>query len=105
MDPEFHIAVESVKHIVADLKLRYSADALVAKMEALPTEDLSALKPLLWGKQSTSRRPALQKAMTEYPFIAFALVQASADALLAAAQADADQALQRVRDLAAIKAS
>jgi hypothetical protein len=102
-DAAFHLAVADTKEQAQLLRNRYTADALIAKLSTLSTQDLKALAPLLRGQQQVTSKEALFSAIKEYPFIAFALVQADIDARITAAQAEVTEQLARVAQLAGIK--
>ena len=104
MDAAFHLAVTQTKELVQKLEASITAKELVSKLESLTTEDLSALQPLLTGQERIGHRPSLLKAITAYPYIAFALVQQNIDTVLGRALIDVSTALKRVETLESIQA-
>lgn len=86
MDPAFHLAVQAVEAKAEALAVSMSVVDVVAQLSQLATPDLGApLEPLLTGAQTKHQRPALLAAVEKYPFIAYALVLAHKDQLLASA--------------------
>lgn len=82
MDATFHIAVKEVEAAAKVCEAERSAEDILAALSLLSASALKALAPLLRGSQSVDRKEDLLKAVKEYPFIAFVLVQNTLEAAI-----------------------
>jgi hypothetical protein len=103
MDAGFHIAVHSVAKEAAALEAAGEASKLIAQLAALQTSDLAlVLGDLVTGSASRPGRAQLDKAIKDYPYVAYALVVKERARLIEAAQerlAEHQQYMQALEQL------
>lgn len=86
MDAEFHIAVQPVESAAEECAKVRTSDEISQLLSKLDINELKALVPLLRGSLDASRKSNLLKAVAEYPFISFVLVQQSLEMSIARAR-------------------
>lgn len=100
MDAGFHLAVQSVTERVAELEAAGNPGLLVGKLLALPKHAKECVEPLLTG---SSAFPAsvdrLDRAIQQYPYIAFALAERHLAAARKRAQEKVDQAIAELNQV------
>ena len=73
LDAELNIAVNELKNRAMELEKILAKDMVIERLSALKINDLFFLKPLTTGKACSNED--LIKAIKEYPYIAYAIIE------------------------------
>lgn len=78
-DAEFHVAADEAAPAVEALKIRYSAEAAIEMVDALPLSERKALEVLRIGVRRPLGNEEAMKITRRYPHLSLALVMRDAD--------------------------
>jgi len=105
LDADFHIALNRLRDVAGDFRTRYSEDAAIALLAALPLSSKTALHVLRRGQVTgaiTSRQA--DAVARDYPHLSLALLAEGAKAIIPTLEAVIDQSREEVTSLEQLSA-